>query len=192
MSTSYRINEIFYSLQGEGANVGTPAVFVRFSGCNLSCDFCDTDFASYTLMSAEQIVEAVTAFPARLVVLTGGEPSLQVDKVLIDALHAVNKFLAIETNGTKLLPQGIDFVTVSPKETGKLALFKADEVKLVYQNQDVEKYLHCISATYYFLQPCSVYDGEKYVDNRADVIRYCLEHPQWRLSLQTHKILNIR
>ena len=87
----YRVNEIFYSLQGEGGNTGTPAVFVRFSGCNLSCYFCDTDFSSYTQMSVEDIVSAVSAYPARLVVLTGGEPALQVDKQLVDALHAVNK-----------------------------------------------------------------------------------------------------
>ena len=188
----YRVNEIFYSLQGEGANTGTPAVFIRFSGCNLSCNFCDTDFARYTEMTAEQIVEAVTAFPARLVVLTGGEPSLQVDNHLVSALHAVNKFLAIETNGTRPLPDGIDYITISPKESGNLAIFKADEVKIVYVNQDVEKYRNCITASRYFLQPCSVLKDGKYTDNREEVIRYILAHPHWSLSLQTHKILNIR
>ena len=188
----YRVNEIFYSLQGEGKNTGKPAVFVRFSGCNLSCDFCDTDFRKYTEMSAEEIASEVQKYPAKLVVLTGGEPALQVDKTLVDALHAVNKVLAIETNGTKLLPEGIDHVTVSPKESGKLALFEADEVKIVYTNQDVEKYRDWISAPCYFLQPCSrIVDG-KPVDNREEVIAYILKHPEWQLSLQTHKILNIR
>lgn len=188
----YRVNEIFYSLQGEGANTGTPAVFVRFSGCNLSCFFCDTDFSSYTEMSVEDIVRAVSAFPAKMVVLTGGEPALQVDKKLVDALHAVNKFLAIETNGTRPLPSGIDYITVSPKETGKLALSEADEVKVVYVGQDVEKYREWISASRYFLQPCSNEVDGILSDNREEVIRYCLDHPNWRLSLQTHKILNIR
>ena len=188
----YRVNEIFYSLQGEGANTGTPAVFVRFSGCNLSCFFCDTDFASYTEMSVEDIIAAVSAFPAELVVLTGGEPALQVDKKLVDALHAVNKCVAIETNGTRPLPDGIDHVTISPKETGKIVLSKADEVKVVYLGQDVERYHDCISAPRYFLQPCSEEKNGLYTDNREEVIRYILDHPHWRLSLQTHKILNIR
>ena len=188
----YRINEIFYSLQGEGGNAGKPAVFVRFSGCNLSCDFCDTDFSSYTQMTAEDIVSAVCAFPSDLVVLTGGEPSLQVDKTLVDALHAVNKCLAIETNGTRPLPDDIDYITISPKESGKLVLSEADEVKIVYTHQDVEKYRRLISAPRYFLQPCSVLKNGKYMDNRVEVIRYCLEHPWWQLSLQIHKILNIQ
>lgn len=188
----YRVNEIFYSLQGEGFNTGTPAVFVRFSGCNLSCFFCDTDFSSYTEMSVEDIITAVSAFPAQLVILTGGEPALQVDKELISALHAVNKFIAIETNGTRPLPDGIDFITISPKETGKIVLSEADEVKVVFIGQDVEKYRNCISAPRYFLQPCSEEKNGVITDNRDQVIRYILDHPQWRLSLQTHKILNIR
>lgn len=188
----YRVNEIFYSLQGEGANTGTPAVFVRFSGCNLSCFFCDTDFSFYTEMSVEDIIAAVSAFPAELVVLTGGEPALQVDKKLVDALHAVNKCVAIETNGTRPLPDGIDHVTISPKETGKIVLLKADEVKVVFIGQDVEKYRNWISAPLYFLQPCSEEKNGVLTDNREEVIRYILDHPQWRLSLQTHKILNIR
>lgn len=188
----YRVNEIFYSLQGEGGNTGTPAVFVRFSGCNLSCFFCDTDFSSYTQMSVEDIVSAVSAYPARLVVLTGGEPALQVDKQLVDALHVVNKYLAIETNGTRTLPEGIDFVTISPKETGKTVLSKADEVKVVFVGQDVESYRDRIAAANYFLQPCSQEKNGVVTDNREEVIKYILEHPHWRLSLQTHKILNIR
>ena len=188
----YRINEIFYSLQGEGANTGKPAVFIRFSGCNLSCNFCDTDFSSYTEYTLEDIVSAVSAFPSDFVVLTGGEPALQVDIKLIDALHAVNKYLAIETNGTRPLPDSIDYITVSPKESGKLALFKANEVKVVYINQDVEKYREWISAPRYFLQPCSTMKYGVLTDNREDVIQYCLSHPWWQLSLQTHKILNIR
>ncbi len=192
MSNFFRINEIFYSLQGEGANAGKPAVFVRFSGCNLSCFFCDTDFSAYREMSVDEIVEAVCAFPTDFVVLTGGEPTLQVDKFLVDALHRVNKFLAIETNGTKDIDGDVDYVTLSPKETRKLALKTADEVKIVYVGQDVEKFRDWISATHYFLQPCSRLVDGQWVDNRDEVIRYCLEHPKWRLSLQIHKILNIR
>jgi len=189
---TYRINEIFYSLQGEGANTGTPAVFVRFSGCNLRCPFCDTDFYSFTEMTSEEIVREVCRFPTKLVVLTGGEPALQVNKELIDALHAVNKSLAIETNGTKPLPEGIDHITVSPKESGKLALFEADEVKVVFIGQDVEKYHDSIRAKRYFLQPCSIHQIGSITDNRDEVVRYCLAHPHWSLSLQIHKILDIR
>lgn len=189
----YKINEIFYSLQGEGANTGTPAIFIRFSGCNLRCPFCDTDFATFTEMTAEEIAEAVAAYPARLVVLTGGEPALQVDEKLIDLLHAQDKYIAIETNGTRDLPLGIDWVTVSPKESGKLAFFEADELKVVYIGQDVEKYYKLFPhAQHHYLQPCSVTRNGITTDNRDEVIRYCLDHPHWALSLQTHKILNIR
>ena len=190
---SYRINEIFYSLQGEGANTGTPAVFVRFSGCNLRCAFCDTDFSAFTEMTAEEIARAVASYPAQLVVLTGGEPALQVDETVIDALHAKGKEIAIETNGTRALPLGIDWVTVSPKESGKLVLSEANELKVVYTGQDVEKYYRLYPhARHHYLQPCSVTHDGVTTDNRDEVIRYCMEHPHWSLSLQTHKILNIQ
>lgn len=188
----YRINEIFYSLQGEGAHTGRPAVFVRFSGCNLRCPWCDTDFAAYTEMTAEQIVAAIAVYPARFVVLTGGEPSLQADDALIEALHRAGWTIAIETNGTHILPMGIDWVTVSPKEGARLALSQADEVKVVFTGQDVERYVSLIHADSYRLQPCSTEKDGRRTDNAQDVIRYCLEHPHWTLSLQTHKLLNIQ
>lgn len=181
----YKVNEIFYSLQGEGANTGTPAVFVRFAGCNLKCPFCDTDFAAFTEMSAEDIVEAISEYPSNFIVLTGGEPSLQVDDQLIEALHAADCVVAIETNGTRKLPADIDWVTCSPKEGSKVVLKEADEVKVVFTGQDVEQYADEIEAESYYLQPCSC-------QNTEEVIAYCLANPHWSLSLQTHKILNIQ
>lgn len=182
---TYRINEIFYSLQGEGANTGTPAVFVRFSGCNLHCPFCDTDFSAYQEMSIEAIIEAVSEYPSDFIVLTGGEPSLQVDDALIEALHAEDKVIAIETNGTHPLPADIDWVTCSPKENSAIVLREADEVKVVYTGQDVEPYCDMIDAESYYLQPCSC-------ANTDEVVQYCLHHPHWSLSLQTHKLINIQ
>jgi organic radical activating enzyme len=179
-----RINEIFYSLQGEGANTGTPAVFVRFAGCNLHCDFCDTRHELGTMMSDEEIVQAVAAYPCQAVILTGGEPGLWIDQDLMDALHAVGKWICIETNGTCVLPEGIDWVTCSPKVGAPLRVERVDEVKVVYTGQNVEPYLG-IPAQRYYLQPCSC-------RNTEEVIQYILQHPQWRLSLQTHKLLNIQ
>lgn len=187
----YNINEIFYSLQGEGANTGTPAVFVRFSGCNLSCPFCDTDFARHTSMSTDQILECLTAYPARFVVLTGGEPSLQVDQPLVDALHRSGFRIAIETNGTHTLPDGIDWVTLSPKEQQQPLLDYADELKIVYVGQDVEHYADSIRAQRLYLQPCARLEDGRPTDNRQQVIDYILRHPRWSLSLQTHKLLGI-
>ena len=112
-----KINEIFYSLQGEGFHTGTPAVFVRFSGCNLKCSFCDTRHEEGILMSDEEILRAISAFPSNVVILTGGEPSLWIDQAFIDLLHRAGKYICIETNGTKPLPKGIDWVTCSPKGT---------------------------------------------------------------------------
>jgi len=188
----YKINEIFYSLQGEGAQTGTPAVFVRFSGCNLRCPFCDTEFDSYTEMSAEEIVDQIEQYPSNYVVLTGGEPSLQVDNTLIAALHAADCIIAIETNGTRPLPADIDWVTCSPKEGSKIALREADEVKVVFTGQDVDQYLDMIEAESYYLQPCSIEHDGKRTDNVQEVIDYCLANPEWSLSLQTHKLLNIQ
>lgn len=181
----YKINEIFYSLQGEGANTGTPAIFIRFSGCNLKCPFCDTDFASYKEMSAQEIIDEIEQYPSSFVVLTGGEPSLQVDRKLINALHAQDFVVAIETNGTHALPEDIDWVTCSPKEGSRIVLREADEVKVVYTGQDVEQYTDLIEAESYYLQPCSC-------ENTEEVIAYCLAHPVWSLSLQIHKMLNIQ
>lgn len=188
----YRVNEIFYSLQGEGFYSGTPALFVRLSGCNLACPFCDTDFSSFEEMTAEEIVsrgrELLGECGCRvpLVVLTGGEPSLQADAALCAALsEAFGAEISIETNGTHLLPEGIDWVTCSPKEGSEVVLREANEVKVVFTGQDVEHWHKSIRAQHFFLQPCSC-------GNTAEVISYILAHPHWRLSLQTHKYTGIR
>ena len=178
-----KINEIFYSLQGEGFHTGTPAVFVRFSGCNLKCSFCDTSHEEGALMSDEEILARVAAYPAEMVILTGGEPGLWIDEALIEGLHKVGKYVCIETNGTRVLPDSIDWVTCSPKEGAKVVLERMDEVKVVYQGQDLSTYAS-MKATYHFLQPCSC-------QNTDEVVKYILEHPRWRLSLQTHKLIAI-
>ena len=121
-----KINEIFYSLQGEGFHTGTPAVFIRFSGCNLKCPFCDTHHEEGTLMSDEEILAEVRKYPARTVILTGGEPSLWIDEELINLLHQAGKFICIETNGTHPLPDGIDWITCSPKQGGELKLTRME------------------------------------------------------------------
>ena len=181
-----RINEIFESLQGEGFHTGTPAVFVRFSGCNLACPFCDTDHSSFTEMTDNEIANATAKFASKLVVLTGGEPGLQVSERLVELLHAKGKRVAIETNGTCQLPASIDWITVSPKEGSAPVLTTANEVKVVFQGDiDVEKWRTQIKADHYFLQPCSC-------KNTAETVAYIMAHPHWRLSVQTHKYLGIR
>lgn len=179
-----KINEIFYSLQGEGFHTGIPAVFVRFSGCNLKCDFCDTQHEEGTLMTDQEIVSIVSSYPAKFVILTGGEPGLWIDHPLIERLHKSGKYICVETNGTCPLPDGIDWVTCSPKENAPVVLKKIDEIKVVYTGQDVSPYAS-IPATCHFLQPCSC-------QNTDEVVTYILHHPEWRLSLQTHKYLGIQ
>ncbi len=179
-----KINEIFYSLQGEGFHTGTPAVFVRFSGCNLKCPFCDTQHEDGTLMTDEAIVEEVCRYPARMVILTGGEPSLWIDEGLVRLLHGAGKYICIETNGTRPLPPGINWVTCSPKAGGAVCLERMDEVKVVYQGQSLLPY-ESLPARHFFLQPCSG-------GNIAETVACVLRHPHWRLSLQTHKLIDIR
>lgn len=181
---TYRVNEIFYSLQGEGFHTGTPAVFLRFSGCNLACSFCDTDFAAFTEMTLDQIMAEVSAFKTRHIVLTGGEPLLQVDSALLEALKEAGFYIQVETNGTVPAPEAIDWVTCSPKLPVS-RVGRADEVKIVFQNQDVEALAAQFTTSNRFLQPCSGL-------NIPETIAYILEHPWWRLSLQTHKLLDIR
>lgn len=194
----YKVNEIFYSLQGEGYNTGTASVFVRFSGCNLRCAFCDTAHQTGTAMTAGQIAAEVMRFPAApLIVLTGGEPSLFIDDQLIAALKTTGKRIAIETNGTHPLPHGIDWVTLSPKtdfEGGNEApciLDHCDELKVVYLGQDLSQYDH-ISASHRFLQPCYVDDEAQRQHNLQACVQAVLDNPQWRISLQTHRTLGIR
>lgn len=189
-----KVNEIFYSLQGEGFNVGTPAVFVRMSGCNLRCAFCDTKHENGEFLSEEEIVARVVALrgESRLVVLTGGEPSLFVTEGLVAKLHDAGAVVAMETNGTHALPAGLDFVTLSPKDqfcdAGEIVVRECDELKVVYPGCDPLKYNH-ISANHRFLQPC---DDPAHPENTTLTIKYILAHPEWRLSLQTHKITGIR
>ena len=200
-----KVNEIFYSLQGEGHYTGTPAVFVRFAGCNLRCWFCDTDFEKGVEMNEDEIVEAVLQYPTRYVVITGGEPTLQITASLCDKLHAHGLYLMMETNGTRPLPEGcqVDWITCSPKlidvEEGKrriatIRLRHIDELKVVFEDsptQDMALYEQ-IPATEYRLQPCDTQDP---LCNQAilnKTIKYILQHPKWKLSLQTHKILNVR
>lgn len=191
MKKTYKVNEIFYSLQGEGYWTGTPALFLRMGLCNLRCPFCDTDFATTTPMDTEQIVEELQKASAQCkrIIITGGEPAIQVDGALISALHAQGYTVHIETNGTLPLPEGIDWVTVSPKEDwcpgAPPVLTEADEVKVVFDKADPARWLDYIPQAPHFLQPCSC-------KNTEEVVTYIKSHPQWRLSLQTHKFLDIR
>ncbi len=211
---SYAVKEIFYTLQGEGAHTGRPAVFCRFTGCNLwsglekdrataVCQFCDTDFVGTDgsgggrFASARDLAQAVAAtWPARrtpdgirFVVCTGGEPLLQLDAALVDALHAEGFEIAIETNGTLLPPPGIDWICVSPKAGSTLALRQGGELKLVFPQSGAEPERFAqLDFQEFFLQPM---DGPERERNTQLALQYCLDHPRWRLSLQTHKLLGI-
>ena len=208
----YKVKEIYYTLQGEGVHTGRPAVFCRFSGCNLwsgreqdrhkaICQFCDTDFRGTdginggSFPTAISLAEAVLAqWPANqphtpYVVCTGGEPLLQLDQVLITAFHNANIEVAIETNGTILPPKGIDWICVSPKAGSKLLLQKGHELKLVFpQPKAMPPQFKALDFDYFFLQPM---DGPKAKENTQLTLEYCLKHPQWRMSVQTHKLLGI-
>ena len=187
-----KVNEIFYSLQGEGFFTGTPAVFVRLSGCNRACAFCDTDFSQYTEMAPAEIVEAASQFPARHLVITGGEPALQIDRDFVAAFKDAGFYVQIETNGTLPVPDNIDWVTCSPKDA-PWRIQRIDELKLVYTSQDADALARevikglgpCAKEPVLCLQPCSGLNIE-------ETIAYVKAHPRWRLSLQTHKLLNIR
>jgi 7-carboxy-7-deazaguanine synthase (Cx14CxxC type) len=212
---TYSIKEIFFTLQGEGANVGRAAVFCRFSGCNLwtgherdrataICQFCDTDFVGTDGLgggrfdSAVDVARAVAAaWPAversgrgkPLVVCTGGEPLLQLDEALVHAFHRAGFEVAIETNGTRLAPQGVDWICVSPKAGTELVLRSGDELKLVFPQENAEpEIFEQLDFHHFFLQPM---DGAERERNTRLALEYCLAHPQWRLSLQTHKLLGI-
>lgn len=192
-----RVNELFYSLQGEGHFTGTPALFVRFAGCNLSCGFCDTDFHSFTRMTEEELLAVAAECPARHVVITGGEPTLQLTASLVDGLHDLGFFVQIETNGSLLLPDNLaetlDWITCSPKEA-EVRIQRIDELKVVYTGQDMERYarLRPTHPSCRYLQPCDTGDKERNAENMKRAVDYILHHPEWKLSLQTHKILNVR
>ncbi len=212
---SYAVKEIFYTLQGEGAQAGRAAVFCRFAGCNLwsgreqdrasaICRFCDTDFVGTEgpdggrFTDAEALAERVEAtwtrgagaVGSRFVVMTGGEPLLQVDEALIAALHERGFELAVETNGTIAAPRRLDWICVSPKSSAELAQRHGDELKLVYPQQGAEPERFAgMDFRHFFLQPM---DGPQKTENTAAALAYCMSHPQWRLSIQMHKLVGIR
>ena len=185
-----RVNDIFYSLQGEGRNTGRAAIFVRFSGCNLKCPFCDTDFSEYEELSDEEILDRLAQYPSHFVVLTGGEPSLQVDRHFVDLLHAHDYELAMETNGTHDVCEGIDWITCSPK--GNTVIKKCNELKCIFDESTVTPDDHGIESEYRYLQPCDVQDPVRNVAIIKHCFNYILHHPEWRLSLQTHKLVGFK
>lgn len=190
-----KVNEIFYSLQGEGFHTGTAAVFVRLSGCNLRCPFCDTNHASGTEMTEEEIVDAARRYPAPLVVVTGGEPSLFLTHSLVEKLHAAGKIVAVETNGTHELPDNVDWITLSPKDAfvpnARPILKRCNELKVVFDGNPLPDYNN-IEAAHRFIQPCDTGELERNSAIIGSAVSYIQSHPEWRLSLQTHKILNIQ
>jgi 7-carboxy-7-deazaguanine synthase (Cx14CxxC type) len=209
---TYGVKEIFYTLQGEGANAGRPAVFCRFAGCNLwsgleadrasaTCNFCDTDFVGTDglgggkFRTADLLADEIAKHwgderAHRFVVLTGGEPLLQVDRPLTDALHARGFTIAVETNGTVPRPEGLDWVCVSPKADTTLAIEAGDELKLVFPQEGVDpERFSGLAFSHFFLQPM---DNVLQQTNQRLAMQYCLAHPRWKLGLQTHKMLGIR
>ncbi|MCF0199018.1 MAG: radical SAM protein [Bacteroidaceae bacterium] len=188
-----RINEIFYSLQGEGRYTGTPAVFIRMAGCNLRCPFCDTQHETFVEISEEEIVAEARKYPTRTVVITGGEPVLQLTPLLTDLLHKDGFAVHLETNGTLRLPDGVtmDWITCSPKEGAVLRLDAFDELKVVYYGQDMSPF-DSLTAREYRLQPMDTGDPVANQKNQDATIDYILNHPKWTLSLQTHKILKLQ
>lgn len=195
-SKTMKINEIFYSVQGEGFHAGTPAVFIRFSDCNLKCPFCDTNHFTGNEMSVSDIIEEITKYPARLIIITGGEPSLFLTDELVNKLHDKGKYVAVETNGTNKLPSSVDWVTLSPKDNFvKNAVpvnQRYDEVKVVFDgNQNVDKYLS-IPAKQYYLQPCDTGNETLNKEIINKTLEHCMKEGKWRISIQTHKILNVR
>lgn len=205
----YKVKEAFFTLQGEGAHSGRPAVFCRFTGCNLwsgreedrhkaICQFCDTDFwgtdgqngGRYTIEELADLVASLWPGGGQpYVVCTGGEPLLQLDEPLIEAFHARNFEVAVETNGTKPAPAGLDWICVSPKAGTEIVLTKGDELKLVHPQPgaEPERYVD-LDFTHFYLQPM---DSPQQEENTEACLQYCMKHPQWSLSLQTHKMLNI-
>lgn len=197
-----KINEIFYSLQGEGAHTGVPCVFVRFSGCNKRCSFCDTLHDTFKPMSDDEICAEINRYDAKWIVLTGGEPAMWIDGEFINKLHhSTGKRVAIETNGSLPLPEGIDWVTVSPKSgmpgagNYDIKAAHADEIKVVDLGQDLDQYLSLgcrDKETVMCLQPCFTADSEATAENMRKTVERVLENPEWRLSVQMHRFLGIR
>ncbi|MBD5244529.1 MAG: radical SAM protein [Barnesiella sp.] len=187
-----RINEIFYSLQGEGFFVGTPAVFIRMAGCNMRCGFCDTDHSSFIEMTEEEIVKKVCEWPTRHVIITGGEPALQLTLSLLDLLHEAGKYVHVETNGTLRLPPTIDWITCSPKGE-RVVLGCVDELKVIYlPDGPLTEGIGDVTALRHFIQPCDTGSAEENEVILRKAIDYVLANPEWRLSLQTHKLIHIK
>jgi len=210
----YSVKEIFYTLQGEGAQTGRASVFCRFSGCNLwsglekdrhktVCPFCDTDFVGIDgeggakFVSAQELAQAIihtwpsdTSGGKPYVVFTGGEPLLQLDKKLIDYLHQAGFEIAVETNGTIKAPEGIDWLCVSPKQADNLKQLSGNELKLLFPLPELSPdQLSSLSFDHFFLQAIDEDNNKNHIE---DVIQYCMTHPQWRISLQTHKLLGLK
>lgn len=214
MAITYTVKEVFYTLQGEGAQTGRPAIFCRFTGCNLwsgreqdraaaVCRFCDTDFVGFDgqnggkFTSAEALAAHISSFWPNLslgkpyVVFTGGEPALQLDEQLVEAMHSAGFEIAIETNGTLELPMGIDWICVSPKGTAEVVVTEGNELKLVYPQVEPEaapEKFKALNFEHFYLQAL---DGPNALKNRSQCVDYCMQNPQWKLSIQTHKILDI-
>jgi len=185
----YKINEIFYSLQGEGYWTGNAVIFIRFSGCNKQCSFCDTDFETFKEYSLPDILGAINNYSSNIIVLTGGEPALQVDQKLIDFLRKYKDRIHIETNGSIDLFQQFDWITVSPKDK-YFHQTKGDELKLLYDgSQDLDWYFNNTNFKHYYLQPIK---NNNYNYNLKEAIKIIKVYPKWKLSLQTHKLINIR
>ena len=213
---SYAVKEIFYTLQGEGGRAGRPAVFCRFAGCNLwsglerdrakaQCSFCDTDFVGTDgqnggkFANAEKLAEAIIAqWPSGVakddayVVFTGGEPCLQLDTALLDVLHAQNFETAIETNGTLPVPEGVDWICVSPKPQSQLVQMRGQELKFIYpQVALAPEQFSNLDFEHFYLQPMDTGAEATSWQNVQAAIAYCLQHPQWKLSLQSHKLVGL-
>lgn len=196
-----KVNEIFYSLQGEGFHTGTAALFIRLSGCNLRCPFCDTDHSEGHEMTEDEIAAAAAECPARHVVITGGEPSLFLTSRLVDLLHKAGKYVAVETNGTHPLPANVDWITLSPKdaffdkaahEAALPRIARCNEIKVVIDAEHpLPDYSH-IDAEHRFIQPCDTGDATQNAIITTHAVEYIKSHPEWRLSLQTHKIISIQ
>ena len=190
-----KVKEIFYSLQGEGRFTGTAAVFLRLSGCNLRCPFCDTDYFDGTLMTYDAILTELKRYPSRHLVITGGEPSLQLEADFIDMLHGCGYFVQVETNGTHPLPRNVDWITCSPKSKD-VVYDRVNELKVVFGSDAVGddlflNHISSIEAEEYYLQPCDMGDGAVNADILGRCVEYIKSNPVWRLSLQTHKLIDI-
>jgi organic radical activating enzyme len=205
-----KINEIFYSLQGEGYHVGTPAVFVRFAGCNLACPFCDTAHEGFTELTEQQILTEITQYPAHHVVLTGGEPTRQITSEFVNLLHEAGYYVQVETNGTLPVPQEVDWVTCSPKSVSPEfaeVIVKLNphisEIKLLFMGDETDARIPNYAALpvkVHSLQPCdhtlACSDAQEVNELNAATLEACIDYikanPIWRLSLQTHKLINIK